>query len=144
MLWALPTSLMMDGRQAPLLVQTAAAFGFVLACAAGCFVLVALCLRFAAERARILDSLSANAYSMYLLHYVFVVWLQYALLPADLFAVGKAAMVFGGTLALSWAVAVAFDNVAWADHLAVARRWMRAGFRDPAPVKLVKRDDLTG
>ena len=76
-LWALPTSLMVDGREAPLIVQAAAALGFVLACASGCFVLLALCLRFAAERTRILDSLSVNAYSMYLLHYVFIVWLQY-------------------------------------------------------------------
>ncbi len=79
-LWALPTSLMVDGREAPLLVQIAAALGFVLACASGCFVLLALCLRFAPERTRILDSLSVNAYSMYLLHYIFVVWLQFALL----------------------------------------------------------------
>ncbi len=77
-LWALPTSLMVDGREAPLIVQAAAALGFVLACASGCFVLLALCLRFAPERTRILDSLSVNAYSMYLLHYVFIVWLQYA------------------------------------------------------------------
>jgi hypothetical protein len=140
-LWALPTSLMVDGRQATPLVQTAAALGFTLACAAGCFVLLALCLRFAAERARILDSLSVNAYSMYLLHYGFVVWLQYVLLPAALFAVGKAALVFGGTLALSWALAVALGNIAWADHAAVAKRWVLASFRDPAPVKLVKQDD---
>ena len=111
--------------QASLLVQIAAALGFVVACASGCFVLLALCLRFAAERTRILDSLSVNAYSMYLLHYVFVVWLQYALLPVGLFAVGKAAIVFGGTLALSWAAAVAFGNVSWANHLAQARRWVR-------------------
>ena len=51
---------------------------------------------------------------MYLLHYVFIVWLQYALLPVALFAVGKAAIVFGGALAVSWAAAVAFGNVAWA------------------------------
>jgi hypothetical protein len=46
-LWALPTSQMVDGAQAPLLVQIAAALGFVVACASGCFVLMALCLRFA-------------------------------------------------------------------------------------------------
>jgi glucans biosynthesis protein C len=71
-LWALPTSLMVDGHEAPLLVQAAAALGFVVACASGCLVLLALCLRFAPERTRILDSLSVNAYSMYLLHYVFI------------------------------------------------------------------------
>ena len=42
---------------------------------------------------------------MYLIHYVFAVWLQYALLNAALFAVGKAAIVFGGTLIMSWAIA---------------------------------------
>ena len=143
-LWALPTSLMVDGREAPLIVQAAAALGFVLACASGCFVLLALCLRFAPERTRILDSLSVNAYSMYLLHYVSIVWLQYLLLPIALFAAGKAAIVFSGTLALSWVAAVAFGNVAWDDHLAQAKRWMRASLGDPAPAKLVKQDDLTG
>jgi hypothetical protein len=143
-LWALPTSLMVDGRQASFVVQAGAAIGFVLACAAGCFVLLALCLRFAPERTRILDSLSVNAYSMYLAHYVFIVWLQYALLPVALFAAGKAGIVFGGTLALSWVAAVAFGNVAWVDHLAHAQRWMRTSLGGPAPAKLVKQDDLTG
>ena len=49
---------------------------------------------------------------MYLLHYVFIVWLQYALLPFGLFAIGKAAIVFGGTLLMSWAAAAAFGSVA--------------------------------
>ena len=65
-------------------------------------------------------------------------------LPVALFAVGKAAIVFGGTLALSWAAAVAFGNVAWANQLAQAKRWLRASFGDPAPANLVKQDDLTG
>ena len=143
-LWALPTSLMVDGQEASLIVQAAAALGFVLACASGCLVLLALCLRFAPERTRILDSLSVNAYSMYLLHYVAIVWLQYLLLPIALFAAGKAAVVFSGTLALSWVAAVAFGNVAWDNHLAQAKRWMRASLGDPAPAKLVKQDDLTG
>ena len=143
-LWALPTSQMVDGAQAPFLMQIAAALGFVVACASGCFVLMALCLRFAPERTRILDSLSVNAYSMYLLHYVFIVWLQYALLPVGLFAIGKAAIVFGGTLVLSWAAAVAFDNVSWAKHLAQARRWVGPSFSEPAPAKLAKQDDLPG
>ena len=81
-LWALPTSLMVDVDAAPLIVQSSRVFGFVVACASGCFVLLAICLRFAPERTRILDSLSVNAYSMYLPHYVFIVWLQYALLPS--------------------------------------------------------------
>ena len=110
----------------------------------GCFALLALCLRFAPERTRILDSLSVNAYNMYLLHYVFVVWLQYALLPVALFAAGKAAIVFSGTLALSWAAAVILGNMPWDIYLAQTKRWMRANFGDPATAKLIKQDDLTG
>jgi hypothetical protein len=143
-LWALPTSLVVDGRQASLIVQAGAASGFVLACASGCLALLALCLRFAPERTRILDSLSVNAYNMYLLHYVFVVWLQYALLPVALFAAGKAAIVFSGTLALSWAAAVILGNMPWDIYLAQTKRWMRANFGDPATAKLIKQDDLTG
>lgn len=142
--WALPTSQMLDGAKAALPVQIAAGIGFVTACATGCFVLLALCLRFARERTRILDSLSVNAYSMYMLHYIFVVWLQFALLPVALFAIGKAAIVFGFTLALSWSAAVAFGNVRWASHLAHAKRWMGASFGEPAPARLVKQDDLPG
>ena len=52
----------------------------------------------------IFDSLADNAFGMYLFHYVFVVWLQYALLGVALFAIAKAAIVFGGTLLLAWAM----------------------------------------
>jgi hypothetical protein len=39
---------------------------------------------------------------------------------------------------------VAFGNVSPANHLAPVRRWVRTSFDDPAPVKVLKRDDLTG
>ena len=70
-----------DWDKAAIAARLAASLAFPVACAAGGLFLLAACLRFAADlRLRIVDSLSANAYSMYLLHYVFVVWLQYALL----------------------------------------------------------------
>ena len=47
-------------------------------------------------------SLSANAYGMYLIHYVFVTWLQFALLGCSLPVIFKFAIVFAVTLALSW------------------------------------------
>jgi surface polysaccharide O-acyltransferase-like enzyme len=50
----------------------------------------------------VLDGLKRDAFGMYLVHYVFVVWLQYALLGAGLAAVVKGSVVFGGTLLLSW------------------------------------------
>lgn len=90
-----------------MIAKFAAGMGFVVAAAAGCLCLLAICLRFAHWRLWAFDSLSANAYRMYLIHYVFAVWLQYALLGTGLFAIGKAAIVFGGTLIISWAIAAA-------------------------------------
>jgi peptidoglycan/LPS O-acetylase OafA/YrhL len=76
--------------------------GFVLCCAAISFALLALFLRFVKAPSLVLDSLSANSYGIYLVHYAFVSWLQYALLPASLPALAKAAIVFLGALGLSW------------------------------------------
>jgi hypothetical protein len=113
-LWALPTSMTLEqGAGSPLMVQIAAALGYVVACAAGCLALVALCLRFLRERISGLDALSANAYGMYLVHYVFAVWLQYALLEVSMFAAVKAALVFSGTLGLSLAVTSAWSRLSF-------------------------------
>jgi hypothetical protein len=134
---------MLDGREAPLLVQIAAGIGFSVACAAGCLFFMAACLRFGGERSRLLDSLSSNAYNMYLLHYVFVVWLQYAVLGIALFAIGKASIVFGGTLLMSWGLAVAFGKLSPTALTAQLRRWVGSGFDGPATAKIVKQDDWT-
>jgi glucans biosynthesis protein C len=53
------------------------------------------------------ESFADNAYGIYLVHYVFVLWLQYSLLGVALFAVAKGAIVFTGALALSWATTAA-------------------------------------
>jgi surface polysaccharide O-acyltransferase-like enzyme len=50
------------------------------------------------------ESLSANAYGIYLIHYVFVLWIQYLLLPVSLPAIAKFALTFIGALALSWII----------------------------------------
>jgi hypothetical protein len=88
-------------------------------------VLLAVCLRFARERTRAFDSLSANAYGMYLVHYVFAIWLQYALLVTGLLAIGKAAIVFGGTLLVSWAIIAVFGGVPLASKLVASKRGVR-------------------
>ena len=67
-----------------------------------------------------------------------------ALLPLALFAAGKAAIVFGGTLALSWSLAAALRQRAHGQSAAQAKQWVRASFGGPAPAKVVKQDDLTG
>jgi acyltransferase-like protein len=90
-------------RAASLGVQAMADFAYVIACACGCFFLIGVSLRFAAARSRVLGTLGANAYGLYLLHYVFIVWLQFALLALPLFALVKAPIVFAGTLLFTWA-----------------------------------------
>src|SRR5262249_3838604 len=103
-----PTALIFKLQDAaPLGLQISSDLGFALSCASSSFFLVAIFLRFARNRSRMVDSLSRNAYGIYLVHCVFVVWLQYAVLNAPLFAFAKAAIVFGVTLALSWGTSAA-------------------------------------
>src|SRR5262249_10902332 len=102
--WGLLTSLTLpDWNASPLVYRLMAALVFPPACASGVLSLLAIALRLLTLHDRILDSLSANAYSIYLLHYVAVVWLQYALLAVALSAVAKGGIVFALALGASWA-----------------------------------------
>jgi glucan biosynthesis protein C len=123
LLWISLTALNMnDGDRAPIGMQLANDLAFVLACASSCFFFVALFLRFGQHRSRWYDSLSENAYGIYLVHYLFVVWLQYALLNVALFAFAKAAIVFGITLVMSWSVSAAIRGFPWGSRLIGAKR----------------------
>jgi hypothetical protein len=93
---------MRPGVAAPLWLQIAMDVSYAMACAAGWFGALALCLRFGAVRSPILRSLSENAFGIYVVHYGFVVWLQYALLGVAAPAIIKASMVFTASLLLSW------------------------------------------
>jgi hypothetical protein len=104
LLWGGVTSLTLpDWNASSLAARLAAASAFPPACAAGALSLLAIALRLMRFRDRVLDSLSSNAYGIYLLHYVAVVWLQYALLATSLPAIAKGAIVFAAALLLSWA-----------------------------------------
>jgi hypothetical protein len=105
--WGGLTSLTLSGwATSPLAERLASAFAFPIACATGGLCLLSICLRLVRMRHRWLDNLSSNAYSIYILHYVFVLWLQYVLLSVNLGAIGKAAIVFAAALALSWIASV--------------------------------------
>ena len=107
LLWVWLTSLTLaspDG--APLGLQILDDLAFAVACFGSCFCSLALVLRFAGRSLWILDAVRTSAYGIYLVHYLFVVWLQYSLLPVELSAVVKAATVFSGTLLLSWSAVV--------------------------------------
>jgi surface polysaccharide O-acyltransferase-like enzyme len=64
----------------------------------------AIFVRFAESGWGLLDALQPSAYGIYLVHYIFVIWLQYALYDQPFPAFVKFAIVFAGTLSMSWAL----------------------------------------
>nr|WP_158745726.1 acyltransferase family protein [Acidisphaera sp. L21] len=72
------------------------AYGLTLTvfCATACIAMPAVFLRFAGRRSRLLDSLAASSFVIYLLHYPVVTWVQFGLLHAPVGAVGKAGVTF--------------------------------------------------
>jgi glucan biosynthesis protein C len=77
---------------------------WALSCTLCCMAFLAVFRRIFHSAKRGWESLASNAYGIYLVHYVFVLWLQYLLLPVDLPAVAKFAVTFICSLALSWGV----------------------------------------
>lgn len=75
---------------------------FVIACAGSCLAFLALFTRFAKREGAIMNSLRDNAYGMYVIHYAFVSWLQYALLKLQWSGFTKGVVATAGTVALSW------------------------------------------
>jgi surface polysaccharide O-acyltransferase-like enzyme len=68
-------------------------------------------LRFAKFSWRLLDALQPAAYGIYLLHYIFIIWLQYAVYDYSLSAGVKFAIVFAGTLSMSWVLTVILRKI---------------------------------
>jgi peptidoglycan/LPS O-acetylase OafA/YrhL len=85
----------------PILVYASLA-AFVLSCATLCFALLAIFTRFVHKSNSILDSLAANSYGIYIVHYAFVAWLQFALLHAPLTGAEKWGIVAVLAYAASW------------------------------------------
>ena len=77
-------------------------FIFIVTCAAIILSTIAVFVRYAHKRYRILDSLSNNAYGIYIVHYTVMTWLQYWLLPSKLHPFFKGTFVFIGTVIFCW------------------------------------------
>jgi hypothetical protein len=83
---------------------------YAVACTMICLAVLAVFLRFGQGESSILDPVRDDAYGIYAVHYVPLLWLQYALLNISfssmiqLSAIIKAVIVFMLTLASSWAV----------------------------------------
>lgn len=77
---------------------------YAVACTLICVAVLALFLRFGQRERSIFDPLRADAYGIFVLHYLPMLWLQYAMLTMPWGAGAKALIAFAGTLAASWAV----------------------------------------
>jgi len=91
---------------------------FVLFAATTAHAFLAIFVRFGNRSQPLMDSLGANSYGIYLIHYLFVVWLQYLLLNLQLAAVLKGFVVFWLSLALAWTL------VAWLRRSALIRAYV--------------------
>jgi len=105
------------GGYPPVSMQILGAIDFVLCCGAISYALVALFLRFAIRRNAIMNSLSDNAYGIYLVHYGFVIWLQYLILGSALPVGVKALTVFAGAMVLSWSLVAALRRIPAVAHV---------------------------
>jgi surface polysaccharide O-acyltransferase-like enzyme len=84
---------------------------FVVSCAAASFLVLAVFVRFVNVRTRLSEVLRENAYGIYLVHFPFVNWLGYTMLPLALPAVAKGAVVFVGAAGASLGTSIALRRV---------------------------------
>jgi hypothetical protein len=116
-------SVLPDPDHRPLWWEIAYALAFASYSAAQTLNVLALFLRFSDDGSSIFDPLRDSAYGIYLIHYVPVLWLQYALYDISLSpvmqvtAILKAAIVFILTLTLSWAATAALRRIPGATHV---------------------------
>jgi surface polysaccharide O-acyltransferase-like enzyme len=98
-------------RLPPLWWRTAYGAVFAMFSAAMAFTLLATSLRLAHFSNRLLDAMQPSAYGIYLFHYIFIIWLQYAVYDASFHAGMKFAIVFIGTLSGSWVITLLLRKI---------------------------------
>jgi surface polysaccharide O-acyltransferase-like enzyme len=79
--------------------------------AAMAFTVSAVFLRFSEIGWRLLDALRPSAYGIFLSHYIFIIWLQYAVYEYSFPAFVKFAVVLSGTLSMSWGLTVMLRKI---------------------------------
>jgi surface polysaccharide O-acyltransferase-like enzyme len=91
--------------------KTAYGLAFAMFSAAMAFTVLTTSLRLAHSSLRLLDALQPSAYGIFLLHYIFIIWLQYVVFDPAFPAGIKAAIVFVGSLGGSWALTVLLRKI---------------------------------
>jgi surface polysaccharide O-acyltransferase-like enzyme len=101
----------MDFDSPPLLWKVGYGLAFASFSAAMAFTVPAIFLRFAGSTWKLLDAMQPSAYGIYLVHYIFIIWLQYAVYDHSWPAGVKFAIVFAGTLSMSWGLTVLLRRI---------------------------------
>jgi surface polysaccharide O-acyltransferase-like enzyme len=77
---------------------------YVASCSVNCIAFITVFRQFVRSEKFLLNSLSENAYLIYLVHYIFVIWCQFMLLEFNLPALVKFFITFAFSFTLSWIV----------------------------------------
>src|ERR1700757_529186 len=100
-----------DFNAPPFWWEAAYTLAFALFGAAMTFAEPAIFLRFAKSSLRLLDAIRPSAYGIFLVHYIFIIWLQYIVYEPEWSPFVKFAIVFVGTLPQSWATALRLGRI---------------------------------
>jgi surface polysaccharide O-acyltransferase-like enzyme len=102
---------LIDFNSPPLWWHMAYGLAFATFSAAMTFTVPAVFLRFARSSLWLLDAMRPSAYGIYLLHFIFLIWLQYIVYDPAFPAFVKFAIVFIGTFSMSWALTVLLRKI---------------------------------
>lgn len=84
---------------------------YSVSCAAACLGFPGLFRRFAGKTVPVIDSLNANAFGVFLLHYPIVHWIQFALIAVALPAPVKFGAAFLGGLLFTWGISALLRKI---------------------------------
>ena len=102
---------LIDLNSPPFWWHVAYGLAFAAFSAAMTFTVPTFFLRFERSSFRLLDAMRPQAYGIYLLHFIPLIWLQYAVYDPAFPAFVKFAIVFIGTLSVSWAMTVLLRKI---------------------------------
>jgi surface polysaccharide O-acyltransferase-like enzyme len=100
-----------DFNSPPLSWRVAYGVAFALFSAAMTSAELSIFVRFAKSRLSLLDAVRPSAYGIFLVHYIFIIWLQYSVYDFALPAFVKFAIVFVGTLSMSWGLVLLLRRI---------------------------------
>ena len=102
---------LIDLRSPPLWWQTAYGLAFAMFCASMTFFVPSVFLHFARSPIRLLDAMRKQAYGIYLVHFIPLIWLQYFLYDLSLPAFVKFLILFAVTLSTSWVATMGLRKI---------------------------------